>query len=371
MIPVIGIFLISLGFIVHPPNLRAEESVYVQFHGENVFSRLDPEEWKRSGADHLIVRVFRNQSPRGGLLFRNEEFRVLRPELKPFLESVSPGGPHIWAWMISRRFDWVREGSLLDSEYRMGTRRQIPKMDLFNPQSTERIVGVYRELSRLHPGGILIQDDLVIRSREGMSNWGLVRFARVTGRTADPDEMLNVGSPAHEQWVEIKSKQITSVLARIVRECKQANPGTPIGVNVYYESPLFPKKSVNWYGHNLRLLAETGVDRIFLMAYHRQMKRELKLTASATLGMFSRMVNRAREICGDRLVVKIQVRDWISGEWLDDKEVDELFRMIPSGIAGICLTPVKPGDLSRTRNLITRFRRIRHSHVAEKSRGKS
>ena len=345
--------------------------MYVQFHGENVFQGVNPDEWKKIGVDHLVVRVFRNQSPRGGLLFRNTGFRVIRPDLKPFLDAVSPQGPHIWAWMISRRFDWIREGRLLDREYRLGARHQVSKLDLFNPESMERLIGVYRELSRLKPGGILIQDDLVIRSREGMSNWGLARFARVTGRTADPDEMLNAGSPAHEKWVEIKSQQVTSVLSRIVRECEQANPGTLVGVNVYYESPLFPRKSVNWYGHNLRLLTETGVQRIFLMAYHRQMKRELKLNSAATWEMISRMVNSAKEICGDRLVVKIQVRDWGTGEWLPDKEVDELFRLIPTGIAGICLTPVKPGDLFRIRNLVNRFRRIHHSNVEENSRGNS
>lgn len=328
--------------------------MYAQFHGEDVFDRLDPLQWQAAGIDRLVVRVFRNQSSQGGLFFKNPEFRVVKPLLGDLIKRAAPRGDGIWAWMITRRFDWVDDARFLDRGLQSGVLQALPRLDLFNPEATKRVLSVFGHLAESGISGIMLQDDLIIRSREGLSSWGRAHYSLKTGNRSEINSMLDPRSPAHSDWVEVKTRRVVEVLTQIVRICKQRNPGIRVGVNVYYETPLEPQKSREWYAHDLDLLLTTGIDYVFLMGYHRQMAAELGLSAAAAAELFSRMVTRAAVVCRDKLVVKIQWRDWQSGEWVPESELDGILDRLPDQIGGVCLTPVSCNDLPRLKSLLSR-----------------
>lgn len=328
--------------------------LFAQFHGEDAFARLEPQEWQALGIDNLVLRVFRNQSEQGGVLFNNPEFRVVKPLLRPFLSKMNDSGPAIWGWMIARRFDWLKDPRYLDRQSTGSGLEVIPRLDLFNPGAVKRIVAVYGDLAQSGITGIMIQDDLVLRSREGLSSWGRAKFSLETGIPAQISSMLDPRYGAHAHWVEFKNRQVAMVLARIVDRCKSQNPNIQVGLNLYYETPLQPKKSRNWYAHDLDLLLGTGIDRVFLMAYHRQIAAELGLSTAAAIEFFGRLIRQAMESCQDKLVVKVQCRDWKTGAWLPDSELDAILDRIPPGVGGICLTPVSWDDLPRVQRLLAR-----------------
>jgi biofilm PGA synthesis lipoprotein PgaB len=328
--------------------------VYAQFHGEDALARIDPLQWRAAGIDGLVVRVFRNQSDHGGLLFENPEFRVIKPMLSSLVQRSQSSGASIWAWMIARRFDWVEDPRFLDCVFRSGRLETIRSLDLFNPDAVKRVLAVYRQLAQSGISGILIQDDLIIRNREGLSSWGRARYVLESGTPAHIPSMLRRGSSDHAAWIDTKTRRVCEVLTGIVKSCKSVNPDIRIGLNLYYETPLDSVQSREWYAHDLDLLLTSGVDRVFLMAYHRQMAAELNLTFESSLELFSRLVKAAAAVCGEKLVVKIQWRDWQSDEWIPDAEMDAVLDRLPAQVNRVCLTPVAAEDLPRMRRLLAR-----------------
>lgn len=340
--------------------------IYAQFHGEDAFSRIESDQWRSAGIQHLVFRVFRNQSRTGGLLFTNSEFRVVKPLLETFLSREKGNNPDVWAWMIARRFDWISDKELLDRRNTSAGLEVYPRLDIFNPHAVRKLLAVYRKLAVSGVKGIMIQDDLILRSAEGLSSWGRAVFSLETGISAHIPSMLDPRYRAHNRWVDVKNRQVAEVVKRIVETCKAVNPDILVGMNLYYETPLKPEESRSWYSHDLDLLLHTGIDRVFLMAYHRQMAVELKLSSAAVLEMFACMVHRAAAQCGRKLVVKIQWRDWRNGMLIPETELDKVLDLIPGGIGGVCFTPLKNRDLDRLRGLLAR-----RGWTAKASEGKS
>ena len=123
-------------------------------------------------------------------------------------------------------------------------------------------------------------------------------------------------------------------------------------MNMYYESPFYKTNSEKWYAHDLEKIVNTGIDYVYLMTYHRQIKKEMKLSEKQNQNLFRNIVNRAFDICRDKLVVKIQLRDWDTGKTIPQRELLNYLRMVPQGVQRICLTPVKVGDFEFIKRLI-------------------
>lgn len=303
------------------------------------------------GIGKIIVRTFQSDVPTGGLFFKNSFFKVLHPSLDRIstVFKARQTGLDLWAWMLARKFNWNRETKYFDYEYiRAGNpgsgRRMVKKFDLFNPDAVDMIVGVFRELAARDIQGILIQDDLFLRYNEGVSNWGKAKFTITTRLPFKENLVLQSGTPYNRQWIDIKINQVNQVLTRIIKACKTVNPDIRVGMNIYYETPIFIKRSEHWYAHNLEAILETGLDFIYLMTYHRQIKREMKTTEAQNRQLFRQIVDKAYKICGDKLIVKLQIRDWDNGERIPVQELREYRRLIPPEVKRVCLTPVTPDD---------------------------
>ena len=274
----------------------------IQFHTVNLNNKINNQILKKAGITKVFIRVFENKNSNKGLFFKNSVFRVANPILNKLISNPDFKDLQVWAWMISRKFNWIKQSEYFDFEYQGGRKKRIKKLDVFNPEALKKIISVYRELARKKISGILIQDDLYIGHNEGFSNWGKAQFGIDTGIRPKEKLMVNKKSICYKHWIRTKTNQINKVLKLIVRNCKAVNPEIKIGMNIYYETPLFTKRSGAWYSHNLKDITNTGIDFIYLMSYHRQIKKEMKLTEEKNRALFKKIITNAHKICQDKLV---------------------------------------------------------------------
>jgi hypothetical protein len=254
--------------------------------------------------------------------------------------------------MIGRKFKWLSEASLFDSQYENDSCQVIPKLDIFNPGAVRKIIAIYKELASRKINAILIQDDFMLRYNEGFSNWGKAQFAAVTKVPAVEKLMCENGTPYNEAWKRVKMDQLLKVLKAIVDNCKMVNTAIKIGINIYYETPVFPQRAGAWYAHNLAEILNTGVDYIYLMSYQRQIKDEMKWNEERNRAFFKETVEKAYETCKEKLVVKLQIRDWNTAERIPVDEVLAYMDLIPPQVEHVCFTPVKVEDYDYLEELI-------------------
>ena len=324
----------------------------VQFHtvniNQNFVNRINS-----LGFDKLIFRVFEDEEDVGGLYYKNS---VFKEKFDIFRRIELDNNKNYWAWMITRTFKWLENYKLYDFEYKNGNRLIVRKLDLFNPDVKLLLIKVFKDLVKTGVKGILIQDDLTIRYNEGFSRWGRKAYEEKTDFVMDVEELVKEDSYKKENWLRIKMNKINEILKDIVKETRKMNKNIKIGINVYYEEPILFVKAKHWYSRSLKELMDTGVDYIYLMAYHRQMKRELRKSDYENKLFFRRMLRNAYQICKDKLIVKMQIKDWITGDYIPLDEIMDYYGLIPDGIKRICFTPVKNRDYNYLKRLIKRLK---------------
>ena len=343
-----------------------KRSYEVQFFSVKLHGKLDYTRLANAGISKIIYRVFQDDEQGGGLYFNNSQFRILKPSLEELIQEFDFKRMDLCAWMIGRQFKWITNTFLFDYEYENGVRRKIPKLDVFNPDAVERINMVFKELASHKIDCILIQDDFTIRYNEGFSRWGTSKYRSVTKAVPNEQQMMADGTLYHLNWKRIKVKQLTDLLKEVVRNCKMVNSAIKVGMNVYYEAPLNIKNSEDWYSHNLWQLAQTDLDYIYLMSYHRQIKNEMKLRETANRELFKKIVDKAYEICKEKLIVKIQIRDWQTGDRIPESEINAYLKLVPAGVKRVCFTPVTLDDYGYLERIIGEPRR--HAKGREEKR---
>lgn len=345
-------FSILLAFSVE---LKAERNIELQFHEIRDEYKIDPGFLIDNGIDKVIFRSFSNGNKYRGLLFKNSSFKTLYPGFEK-LSEVFGKRFSFWGWMIARNFNWLERKDLYDVTYSERGKRVIKKIDIFNPEAREKVTGSFKDLASKGVSGILIQDDLVLRQNEGFSKWGIRQFSKEAKVPAREKLMMDRGTPYNLKWISIKKKAVNSLIGKIVTECKKINPEIKIGINIHYETALNSGFSEEWYSHNLEDIVETGIDLVYLMAYHRQMKRELKVNTGELKEEFRKMAENAYKLAGSGLVVKMEIYDWDKKEVIPLNEMEDFIRLIPPGVKHICFTPVKAGTKEYFRKL---FRIVR------------
>ena len=340
-----GIWFYSFCFLLSVSLTAAPERLHeLQLRNNDYLSAPEPLLLQAGGFAKVIVRVFSDDEKNGGLYFINPDFKTVRPVLDDWAPKFYGGKVALWAWMGSRYFCWLKDYRYLDSEWQNGRQRIISKLDLFNPDAEKIIVGLFKQLAAKPIQGILIQDDLVLRRNEGFSNWGRAYFTRAAGFPADARLMLQSGSVHQQAWERLKCERVTQILAKIVQACKAVNPQIKIGMNIHYETSLAPAQARSWYAHDPPALAASSLDYLYLMAYHRQIKKELVLGEAANRLYFAKMVAAALESFGPKLVVKLQIRDWRTSELIPVGELKSYYDLIPAAVERVCFAAVDPGD---------------------------
>ena len=346
----IGILCVSLLVIVQVFPLEFE----CQFFAVNIENKVDYKVLNGTGIEKIIFRVFQDNPTNGGLFFKNSQYNTINNYLGKIGSEIKATGVDIdlFAWMITRKFNWTSQPELFDYSFEKSKRKRVLKYDIFNPNAVKKIITIYRELASKPIEGILIQDDFFIRYNEGLSNWGKAAFTRVTQLPAREHLMTKTDSPYNKKWRQIKVAQVNKVLKEIVSNVKEVKPGIKIGMNIYYETPYYVENAEKWYAHDLKGIVESGLDYIYLMSYQRQIKNEMKLDESNNRMLFWKIVNNALKICKDKLIVKLQLRDWKTGKRVPASEIISYLDIVPREVKRVCFTPVKPGDSEYLKKII-------------------
>lgn len=333
-----------------------------QFFTVKLPGKLDYKRLEQTGISRIIFRVFWDDEEKGGLYFENSLFRTLEPNLPLLIADMkrSRSGLKLCAWMIARKFKWLNDTTMLDYQFENGERTPVRKLDIFNPLVLQKLIELYKELASHRIDRVLIQDDLTLRYNEGFSNWGKAKFTAETSAPASEKLMMRKKTPYNDNWNRIKISQLNKVISLLVKTCKRVNSGIKVGMNVYYEAPVFTKKAEAWYAHNLEQIMETGLDYIYLMSYQRQIKNELKLSENKNRQMFKKIVDNAYRICKDKLIVKIQLRDWQTSERVPVEEVKAYMALIPPRVKNICFTPVTLEDYDYLKEILAANRANLH-----------
>ncbi len=119
-------------------------------------------------------------------------------------------------------------------------------------------------------------------------------------------------------------------------------PNIKFAINLMYEAVSNPVYALAWLSQDLEKANEAGFDYFAIMAYHRQMSKELGKSDDEIKKIISNMVVEANDIVGDenKLLFKVQTIDWETGDRISYREVRDVIEVIKSaGNVSLALVP--------------------------------
>jgi biofilm PGA synthesis lipoprotein PgaB len=219
----------------------------------------------------------------------------------------------------------------------------MPMWSIFSEEVREKLVALYRDAARTGLDGILFQDDLVMYHNEDFSPKAKALFEQETGTLLDPAVLYHGSfrsssgrwyvreySDTFWRWSRWKNRQLMQFTHKLIDAAREVNPKIQIALNFMYESVTDPENALAWLSQNLRESAKFPVDFFAIMAYHRQMKKELHLNDEATYEKIRTMTANLLTMVDDpnRILMKIQLQDWDTGSQVPATEVVEVLRRI-------------------------------------------
>ncbi len=328
-------------------------------------------ELKEAGFNTLIVRVFQNKGDRHyafseadsetGVYFKTTHAPVVDDILADVAVITRRHGMDIFAWMTTRYADYGVEERpgwhAVGYDLKNKSYIRAKGLNLFNRNVKNHLLNLYRDLAAYDIDGILFQDDLVLRHTEGFSEEARKGFARFFGKIPDPDKFYHgvyegedgkyrASSYGDEfwQWCSWKNENLLSVAREIMDEMKGVNPDLKFAINFMYEAALSPKNALAWLSQDLEKAVKEDFDYYAVMAYHRQIAKELKMDdekLAATIGL---LVENTLKKVGDpeKALIKLQIADWKSGETIPVDEISGMLEVIrEQGGKSIALVPYR------------------------------
>lgn len=346
------------------PGSDTLRAVQVMFFDGRTYGEIERElrDLKEAGVNTVIVRAFHNRGDRFWPLVNGMASKVPGPHVKdeagvyfstsvaPVVADILPGvaelahrnGLKIFAWMTTRYADYGLEerGDLACTGYDLSTRSfyRCKGLDVFNDEAVNHIAGIFRDLAEVDIDGILFQDDLVLRHNEGFGHWAESRFFNDTGIVLDPESLYvrtGSGGKVHYtslfwKWARWKNKRLLHVAESLRDVVKGRNPHVSFAINLMYENLTNPPYALAWLSQDLVEAKKTGFDYYSIMAYHRQMSKELGKSAETVNSMIGDMARNASRVVGEpeKVLIKVQTIDWNTGVPLSDSEVASIIRSV-------------------------------------------
>jgi len=302
--------------------------------------------WKEIGINTLILRVFHNKGDRyhfylnsdkeKGVYFTTDKAPIIVDALGYFLPLAKKYGFKVFAWMTTRYADF-KNGSLekvIAYSLEKKTYYTAKGLNILSSDVQQYIISIFLDLSAHPIDGILLQDDLFLRFNEGFNHNSILRFKEETNLDATPEKLYNTNGNSNRigytelfwEWRKWKSKEIAKFVGNLSKEVKKINPSINIAVNLTYESITHPKGALAWLAHDINELKNIS-DYFSLMAYHRQIMDELKISLEDALDYLNNMVEKSIEHFPEepeRVLFKIQIKDWKTNRAIDEKEIKRL-----------------------------------------------
>ena len=122
---------------------------------------------------------------------------------------------------------------------------------------------------------------------------------------------------------------------------RRVKPQLKFAINLYYETVTEPKNALAWLSQDIKAALDYNFDYYVLMAYHRQMMRELGLDSKYGFKMYAEMIQKMQKIVGnaDKVWLKFQLKDWSSGKNVAPAELEHVLQIV-SQIEGVNLAYV-------------------------------
>jgi len=199
--------------------------------------------------------------------------------------------------------------------------------------------------------GILVQDDLISKYNQGLSPYARQLYLEERRWLPTPAGLYqNVrledgGRPAYVaytpefwDWVQWKNEKLVKLEMQLIRAARRVRPDLKFAVNLYYETVMAPQNALAWYSQSLAPLMALPFDYYAVMAYHRQIRRELRLSQEATVSYVSDLAKQMVALVEQpsRVLIKVQVVDWETGDEIPGSELDQVLGAI-SRVGGVSL----------------------------------
>lgn len=328
---------------------------------------------KKGGANTIILRVFHNSGDRlygvklkgkkGGFYFETSEGPVLYDLLGPVIKIARQYDLKVFAWMTTRYADYGVEhrGDFKCKAYdfEKDALTYCKGMDIFNSQVIKRLVAIYSDLADYDIDGVLFQDDLVLRHNEGFGRSANIDFFKSTGRELNPKDFYIISPISHGkktasaytslfwQWSVYKNQRLMELAVKLKQAVQEKRPDTKFALNLMYESLTDPVNALAWLSQDLTVAVDMGFDYFSVMAYHRQMAKELNKSLPEVTMMIEQMVSDAVRIVGskEKVLIKLQTKDWKTGEKIGHNELSSIVRAVKAvdKDVSLALVPYRPG----------------------------
>ena len=312
---------------------------------------------KNAGVNTLIVRAFQNRGDgvyrfsrpqcKTGVYFETSHAPVVDPVLPRIVSIGHRHGLKVFAWMETRKMPL----HLADAEpfaalgYCFETRsfKPIRGWSIFDETVEKSLIGLYEDVVGSGVDGILIQDDLVMHQYEDFSPKAVALFSKETGRVLDPqtlyhgvfqDEegrwLVSRYSDTFWLWARWKNQKLLNLASKLIQVAKGANPEIEVAMNFMYESVTDPNNALAWLSQSLDEAMKLPVDFYAIMAYHRQMKKELQLSEGDAYNKISTMTATLLNAIDDphKILMKVQMSDWDTRKEIPVDEANQVFRRI-------------------------------------------
>lgn len=334
--------------------------------------------WQECGVNTVIIRVFHNNGDRyhmgvktqlnEGVYFKTSAAPLIYDVLHDIIPIAKTYNLKVFAWMTTRYADYGVDNLEPVIAYSLDNKKYFATkgLNIFSLAVQRHIIKIFSDLASYPIDGILLQDDLFLRFNEGFNNSTVTLFKSETGKNAKPELFfikLNgkiTYTDAFWEWRQWKSNKIADFISTLNENIKAKNPSLKLMVNLTYEAVSNPKGALAWLAHDLSVLKDVS-DYFSLMAYHRQIKNELKLDFIQTKQYLQSMINQCLLILSDapqRFLFKVQVKDWDSNKLIEETELRSIITSA-TGIENLSLAVVPyPPDLPTTLLRELFFKRI-------------
>jgi biofilm PGA synthesis lipoprotein PgaB len=178
---------------------------------------------------------------------------------------------------------------------------------------------------------------------EDFSPKAIALFSKETGRVLDPqtlyhgvfqDEegrwLVSRYSDTFWLWARWKNQKLLNLASKLIQAAKGANPEIEVAMNFMYESVTDPKNALAWLSQSLDEAMKLPLDFYAIMAYHRQMKKELQLSEGDAYNKISTMTATLLNAIDDphKILMKVQMSDWDTRKEIPVDEANQVFRRI-------------------------------------------
>lgn len=327
---------------------------------------------KKAGVNTVIVRAFQNHGDRAhyfarprknaGVYFETSHAPVVDPVLTKIVSIGHHHGIKVFAWMETRKMPLhlpdPEASRALAYCFETQTLEPIAMWSIFDESVEKKLIGIYKDVVSSGVDGILIQDDLIMYQCEDFSSKAVNLFEKETGKALNPRALYgNVFMDAEGHWCVSrysdtfwvwacwKNQKLLDLARKLIRSAKAVNPEIEVAMNFMYESVTDPKNALAWLSQSLAEATKLPIDYYAIMAYHRQMKKELHLSEEGAYDKISNMTATLLGLVDDpyKILMKVQLTDWETRKQIPPYEANQVFKRINSqGKVSLAFIPYSP-----------------------------